>query len=85
MIRFRWKQANIFWSYLLPILILYGSLVNAQDDDALLALAKKAQNPLGNVKAIMTDSTIAFDGGPNDATSYAFQFQPVYAIEVDTN
>jgi len=65
-------------------LILSGSFANAQDDAAILALAKKAQDPLGNVRAIMTDNTIAFDGGPNDDTTYAFQFQPVYAIENDT-
>jgi hypothetical protein len=28
----------------------------------------------------MTDNTIAFDGGPNDDTTYGFVFQPVYAI-----
>lgn len=60
--------------------ILNGSLANAQDDDAALAMAKKAQDPLGNVKAIMTDNTIAFNGGPNDDTTYSFQFQPVYVI-----
>ena len=68
---------------LMLCVILNGSLANAQDDDAAIAMAKKAQDPLGNVKAIMTDNTIAFDGGPNDDTSYGFQFQPVYAIPGD--
>jgi hypothetical protein len=47
-------------------------------------MAKKAQDPLGDVKAIMTDNTIAFDGGQYDDTSYGFQIQPVYAIENNT-
>ena len=57
---------------------------NAQNEDAAAAMARKAQDPLGNVKALMTDNTIAFDGGPNDDTTYVFQFQPVYAIENNT-
>ena len=60
--------------------LLVASLAHAQDDDAAAAMAKKAQDPLGDVRALMTDNTIAFDGGPNDDTTYAFQFQPVYAI-----
>jgi hypothetical protein len=60
--------------------------VNAQSDDAVAEMARKAQDPLGDVKAIMTDNTIAFDGGENaDDTSYGFQIQPVYAIKNDTS
>ena len=66
---------------LLLILGLYGTVAVAQDDEAAIAMAKKAQDPLGDVRAIMTDNTIAFDGGPEDSTSYGFQFQPVYAIQ----
>jgi len=33
----------------------------------------------------MTDNTIAFNGGPEDDTSYNFQIQPVYSIENDSN
>jgi hypothetical protein len=61
--------------------------VSTQADDAALAeMARKAQDPLGDVKAIMTDNTIAFNGGEGgDDTSYGFQIQPVYAIENDTS
>jgi hypothetical protein len=61
--------------------------VSTQADDAALAeMARKAQGPLGDVKAIMTDNTIAFDGGEDgDDTSYGFQIQPVYAIKNDTS
>ncbi len=62
------------------LLACVGQVARAQDDDAALAMAKKAQDPLGEVRAIMTDNTIALDGGPDDDTSYGFQFQPVYAI-----
>ena len=68
-------------SILLLIAVLNGPLAYAQDDAAAIAMAKKAQDPLGDVRAIMTDNTIAFDGGPEDSTSYGFQFQPVYAIK----
>ena len=56
------------------------------DDSALAEMARKAQDPLGDVKAIMTDNTIAFNGGEDgDDTSYGFQIQPVYAIKNDTS
>lgn len=53
---------------------------SAQDAEAIAEMARKAQDPLGNVQALMTDNTIAFDGGPEDDTSYGFQLQPVYSI-----
>ena len=62
-----------------------ASGVFAQDEDAMREMARKAQDPLGDTKAIMTDNTIAFDGGPNDDTTYGFQIQPVYAIQNDSN
>lgn len=64
--------------------ILNFPLANAQDDDSAFAMARKAQDPLGNVKAWMTYNSISFDGGPNDDTTYMFQFQSVYAIENKT-
>ena len=52
----------------------------------LVRVSATAQDPLGDVKAIMTDNTIAFDGGEYGGdTSYGFQIQPVYAIENDTS
>lgn len=53
--------------------------------DAAAEMARKAQDPLGDVKAIMTDNTIGFGGGPEDDTAYGFQIQPVYAIENNTS
>ena len=46
-------------------------------------MARKMQNPLASIKAIMTDNTIGFDTGSDDGTSYGFQIQPVYAIDLE--
>ncbi len=43
---------------------------------------KKAQDPLADVRALMTDNTVAF-GTADDKTSYGFQLQPVYSIPTD--
>jgi hypothetical protein len=68
--------------YFLAIgLIFLASNVQAQSDEELAEFARKAQDPLGDIKAVMTDNTIAFDGGPNEDTSYAFQIQPVYSLD----
>jgi hypothetical protein len=42
-------------------------------------LARKAQDPLADTKAIMTDNTIGF-GTADDDTAYGFQIQPVYSL-----
>ena len=57
----------------------------AQELSALEEAARKASDPLGNVKAIMTDNTVAFQAGEDkDDTTFAFQIQPVYAIPNET-
>lgn len=62
------------------VLLFFSFDVLAQDEDALAEMARKAQDPLADVKALMTDNTIAFDGGPNKDTTYSFQLQPVYSL-----
>ncbi|MGI9263937.1 MAG: hypothetical protein ACR2QU_03340, partial [Gammaproteobacteria bacterium] len=57
---------------------------HAQDADAIAEMARKAQDPLGDVKALMTDNTIGINSGPNEDTIYGFQLQPVYSIPNDT-
>ena len=64
--------------------ILVASMAQAQAEDPVLAMARKAQDPLGNVRALMTDNTIATKGGPNDDVTYSFALQPVYAIPGET-
>lgn len=53
----------------------------AAHSDSAAEMAKKLQNPLANIKAVMTDNAIGFNTGDDNGTSYAFQFQPVYAID----
>jgi hypothetical protein len=50
--------------------------------DAAAEMQKKLQNPLANIKAVMTDNAIGFDTGTTDNTSFGFQIQPVYAIDM---
>ena len=64
--------------------IAIGGTAFAQDADAVAEMARKAQDPLGDVKALMTDNTIGFGGGPDDDTTFSFQIQPVYAIDNST-
>ena len=52
------------------------SVGHAQDAEE---MARKLQDPLANIKALMTDNSIDFKTGDDD-TSYMFQIQPVYAI-----
>lgn len=44
--------------------------------------ARKAQDPLADVRAIMTDNTVSF-GTADEQTGYGFQIQPVYSIGTD--
>ncbi len=56
------------------------SMTEAYADSA-AEMAKKLQNPLANIKAVMTDNTIGFNTGDDKGTSYGFQIQPMYAID----
>lgn len=73
--------------FILDLLICFFVLIMplaavAQEGPSAEELARKAQDPLGDVRAIMTDNTIAF-GTADDETSYNFQIQPVYSIPTD--
>jgi hypothetical protein len=50
--------------------------------DAAAEMQKKLQNPLGNIKAVMTDNVIGFDTGTTGDTSYGFSLQGVYAMDM---
>ena len=41
--------------------------------DAVAEMQKKLQNPLANIKVLMTDNVIGFDSGSTDDTSFGFQ------------
>lgn len=50
--------------------------------DAAAEMAKKLQDPLANIKAVMTDNAIGFNTGDDEGTSYGFQIQPIYAMDM---
>jgi len=56
------------------------AFAQSRDDEA--EALRKAQDPLADVKALMTDNTIAF-GTADGETSYGFQLQPVYSIPTE--
>jgi len=77
-------------SILCRVAVLLGCLaavlpVSAQELTPEEEMARKASDPLGDVRALMTDNTIALGGGESaDDTTFGFQLQPVYAIPNET-
>jgi hypothetical protein len=64
----------------LTALFIVGLALPAAAQDA-AAMARKLQDPLANIKALMTDNDVNFNTGTEeDEVSYGFQLQPVYAI-----
>ena len=51
-------------------------------DDA-AEMAKKLQDPLANIKALMTDNDINFKSGTDEDPSFGIQLQPVIAVPFD--
>ena len=56
--------------------------VKGQEGDAAAEMAKKLQDPLAHITAVMTDNELMFKSG-NDQTSYSFQLQPIKAWSID--
>lgn len=46
-------------------------------------VAKALQDPLGNIRALITDNAVQFKSGNPETTSYNFQLQPVWAIGLE--
>ena len=53
----------------------------ASSADATAELARKLQNPLADIRAIMTDNTIGFITGDTEGVSFNFQLQPVVSFD----
>lgn len=70
--------------YTLAVLIL-ALQAYAQDDgcDASCQAARKTANPLADIRAIMTDNTVAFKTGTTEEDSFNFGIQPVYAVPLE--
>ena len=69
----------IYGKYVLPLFCFVTVLAHA---DGAAEMARKLQNPLANIKALMTDNVIGFDTGTDGGTAYGFQLQPLYAFDM---
>ena len=65
--------------FLLALAMTFIHTSTAQADDA-AEMARKSQDPLAYISAVMTENDFLFKTG-DDSTSYGFQIQPVYAFD----
>ena len=75
------KDKKIYFLFILLFVGLFNT-VKGQENDAAAEMAKKLQDPLANITALMTDNELMFKTG-NDQTSYSFQLQPIKAWSFD--
>ena len=77
------KDNNLIY-LLIGSILFFGGSIYAQDvaADQATEMAKKLQDPLANITAIMTDNDFMFKTGQNDF-SYSTSFQPVKAWSID--
>ncbi len=75
----KWQRLAAAICIWLACAAVYGPSAFAQDSAA--ELAKKAQDPLADITALMTDNTIGFNQGPGEDTGYSFQLQPVKSFD----
>lgn len=68
--------------YLVMAFLLGMPALSSAQDDTAAEMARKLQDPLASISAIMTDNDISFGTG-NDDVSYGFQIQPVKAFSWD--
>lgn len=74
----RQRAHPIFLTFIPLFLVLSG---HARGEDDAAEMARKLQNPLANIKALITDNVIGFNTGDDGGTSFGFQLQPVYAFD----
>ena len=61
------------------LLIIFSSVTRSEED---AEMARKLQNPLANIDAIITENDIGFNTGINEENSYSFLLIPVYPIDL---
>ena len=67
---------------ILPAIAAAEESADSASADAAAQMARKLQNPLASIRAVMTDNTIGFSTGNDAGTSYGFQIQPIYALDL---
>ena len=67
---------NSVFILLIAVLLFSGASLALADQD----LAKKSQNPIGNMISLPMQNNTYFDVGPSDEWANSFQLQPVYPI-----
>lgn len=79
MIVFRLRGCGVsIWAGLVCAIV-FGTSAFAQDSAT--ELARKAQDPLADITALMTDNTVGFNQGLDDDTGYNFQLQPLKSFD----
>ncbi|MGI9320773.1 MAG: hypothetical protein ACR2O5_05110, partial [Thiogranum sp.] len=53
---------------------------NALAEDAAAKIQRQLQDPLANIKAVMTDNDVLFKTGFEDEPSYSFSIQGLYGM-----
>jgi len=64
-------------------LLLATSSGNATVEDAAAKIQRQLQDPLANIKAVMSDNDILFKTGFEDEPSYSFSIQGLYGIALE--
>ncbi len=67
----------------LLLFALPGFALGQEGGDSAAEMARKLQDPLASIAAIMTDNDVLFKTG-EDETSFAFQIQPVKAFSFES-
>ncbi|MEM6674680.1 MAG: hypothetical protein AAF726_17670 [Planctomycetota bacterium] len=67
-----------------PAATVTAAPLTSQDDGLSDAerMARSLQNPLANIRALITDNFFGFNTGVDEATSWSVSVQPVYAIDL---
>ena len=77
--RLRGYGVSICAGLVCAIVFVFGTSAFAQDSAT--ELARKAQDPLADITALMTDNTVGFNQGLDDDTGYNFQLQPLKSFD----
>lgn len=75
------KKVPLIFAAALVVAGLPGTVSADEGSSAAAEMMRKLQNPLANIKALMTDNVIGFETGNDEGTSFSFQLQGIYAVD----